>query len=66
MNTDNENKSEELNESELDNVAGGRAPRTRDVEDPTGELGDSGFPTDEEGPANPEDDAPQEDGPIHV
>ena len=57
MNTDNENRSEELNESELDNVAGGRAPRQEGDGDPSG-AGELEMP-EEETPHNPEDDAPQ-------
>ena len=60
MNTDNENRSEELNESELDSVAGGFS-HSAPPED--------GDPNDQhvnEEEANPEDDAPPEDGPIHV
>ena len=69
MNTDNENKSEELNESELDSVAGGFSHTD------TGDLGDGdnndNHANPEEGgedggPHNPEDDAPDHGGPIHV
>ena len=65
MNTDNENRSEELNESELDSVAGGFSHAA--PEDPAG--GDpndlhAGEGEEEGGPHNPEDDAP--DGPMHV
>jgi hypothetical protein len=67
MNTDPNERNEELNESELDSVAGGFSHMN--PEDPTGELNDPGHtPEEEEG--GPGHDGPEPDegpgGPIHI